>query len=104
MKGRSYTTKPLAYFYLSELIKKKQFAMTDPVLESHSSVKQCTICEEKFADKRKLDKHMFYVHKETVHLCNLCGKSAKQKSVIKNHIEAKHVSTTGLYCQLCPKL
>ena len=30
---------------------------TKHISESHSSVKKCSICEEKFADQRKLDKH-----------------------------------------------
>ena len=35
--------------------------------------------------------------------CNLCGKSAKQKIEIKNHIEAKHLEGVEIPCSICGK-
>ena len=36
--------------------------------------------------------------------CNLCGKSAKQKIVVKNHIEAKHLEGIQIPCPICGKI
>ena len=36
--------------------------------------------------------------------CNVCGKSAKQKIVIKNHIEAKHLEGIEIPCPICGKI
>ena len=37
-------------------------------------------------------------------LCNICGKSAKQKINIKNHIEAKHLDGIEIPCPICGKV
>ena len=37
-------------------------------------------------------------------ICNLCGKSAKQKIHIKNHIEAKHLEGIEIPCPICGKI
>ena len=36
--------------------------------------------------------------------CNVCGKSAKQKIVVKNHIEAKHLEGIEIPCPICGKI
>ena len=36
--------------------------------------------------------------------CNMCGKSAKQKIVVKNHIEAKHLEGVEIPCPICGKI
>ena len=36
--------------------------------------------------------------------CNVCGQSAKQKIVIKNHIEAKHLEGIEIPCPICGKI
>ncbi len=36
--------------------------------------------------------------------CKICGKSAKQKIVVKNHIEAKHLEGIEIPCPICGKI
>ena len=36
--------------------------------------------------------------------CKVCGKSAKQKIVVKNHIEAKHLEGIEIPCPICGKI
>ena len=58
------------------------------------------------ADKQNLDaKVNQYVErsKDGLFYCNVCGKSAKQKIVVKNHVEAKHLEGIEIPCPICGK-
>ena len=35
--------------------------------------------------------------------CKVCGKSSMYKRNILNHVEAKHVTTAGVACDVCCK-
>ena len=58
-------------------------------------------------DKENLDaKVNQYVERseDGLFYCNMCGKSAKQKIVVKNHIEAKHLEGVEIPCPICGKI
>ena len=58
-------------------------------------------------DKENLDaKVNQYVERneDGLFYCNMCGKSAKQKIVVKNHIEAKHLEGIEIPCPICGKI
>ena len=77
---------------------------TKHISESHSVNKECTICNEKFENKRKLEYHMFNVHKETVHLCSLCGKKYPDIYALKSHVTSCQKSEperNKLGCDIC---
>ena len=58
-------------------------------------------------DKRNLDaKVNQYVERseDGLFYCKVCGKSAKQKIHIKNHIEAMHMEGIEIPCPICGKI
>ena len=58
-------------------------------------------------EKQNLDEKVNqYVERreDGLFICNLCGKSAKQKIHIKNHIEAKHLEGIEIPCPICGKI
>ena len=58
-------------------------------------------------DKENLDaKVNQYVERseDGLFYCNLCGNSAKQKIVVKDHIEAKHLEGIEIPCPICGKI
>ena len=58
-------------------------------------------------DKQNLDtKVNQYVERseDGLFYCNVCGKSAKQKIVVKNHVEAKHLEGIEIPCPICGKI
>ena len=80
---------------------------TKHISESHSnSIKPCTICKIKFANRTKLEYHMFLVHKqtETVHLCSLCGKKCANSKALKSHVtscQRSEPKRNKLECDIC---
>ena len=58
-------------------------------------------------EKRNLDEKVNqYVERgeDGMFQCKLCGKSGKQKIVVKNHIEAKHLEGIEIPCSICGKI
>ena len=58
------------------------------------------------AEKNNLDDKIHQHVEKTndgLYQCNLCGKSAKQKIHVKNHIEAKHLEGIQIPCPICGK-
>ena len=95
---------PILWFYISNSKSENQTYIRIIWSESHSSVKQCTICEEKFADKRKLDKNRFLVHEETIHLCSLCGKKCPDSHSLKIYVtscQRSEPKRNKLECDIC---
>ena len=59
--------------------------------------------EEKLNLDEKVNQYVERTENGMFH-CNLCGKSAKQKIVVKNHIEAKHLEGIEIPCPICGKI
>ena len=68
----------------------------------NESIKMAMTDEEKINIDDKI--HQLVVKtNDGLFQCNLCGKSAKQKIHVKNHIEAKHLEGIEIPCPICGK-
>ena len=54
-------------------------------------------------DLKEIIKEKTTRSEDGLYVCVDCGYTTKYGTTLQNHIEAKHVSTSGIYCQLCPK-
>ncbi|CAH0604547.1 unnamed protein product [Chrysodeixis includens] len=57
---------------------------------SSSSRSSCTICRITFTDKKSYYRHRKIVHKSTVQMCKLCGKSLNSPLELYEHLKAVH--------------
>ena len=45
-----------------------------------------------------------YISKtETGYCCELCGKTVRDRTAARNHVEALHIPSQGYHCDLCGK-
>ena len=72
-------------------------------MEHGNNVKIAMTKEEKQNLKSKVNQHVER-REDGLFQCNLCGKSANQKIVIKNHIEARHLEGIEIPCPICGKI
>jgi len=75
-----------------------------PVKNAAKSI-VCTTCNQTFASKTVLTKHMKSVHntiKITQYECSECSAIFKSKSNIVKHIQSKHKGVKRFHCSVCP--
>lgn len=73
-------------------------------LKNHSDeliTQECTLCNEKFDNKRKLRQHLKQDHKQQ-HVCQYCNREFKQASHLREHVTA-HTGEKLYCCNLCGK-
>lgn len=73
----------------------------------HDSPTNCDDCNESFAGRQVLRKHMADVHNKKIPLddrvfvCNECGKTKVEKKNILHHLKAVHFSPNSFCCEIC---
>ncbi|KAI8427093.1 hypothetical protein MSG28_014728, partial [Choristoneura fumiferana] len=60
----------------------------------------CTICDQKFFSKTKVQKHMVKHFGERVHQCEVCKKSYARKQTLRDHMRI-HNNDKRFVCALC---
>ena len=75
--------------------------------KTHQEIKDfvCDLCAKSFIKKVNFEAHLFRDHGigEQKFKCETCGQTFFKESVMKHHIEAKHVKSKLYQCELCPK-
>ena len=84
-----------------ETICPTRHALITHVGRKHRANKYCWI--KLVLDLKEIIKEKTTRSEDGLYVCMDCGYTTKYGTTLQNHIEAKHVSTTGIYCQLCPK-
>ena len=73
-------------------------------LSTYNDNVKLSLTEEEIQNlDEKVNQH-FEKREDGLHYCKLCGKSARQRCDIKNHIEAKHLEGIQIPCPICGKI
>nr|CAH7724011.1 unnamed protein product [Callosobruchus chinensis] len=67
----------------------------------HSEEWKCTKCSKVFRSKRHLYSHGKAVHVPEIHPCDVCGKTFKLLSILKNHKAYAHTDERHYKCDMC---
>ena len=85
-------------------VHKEQKDVRNVVKEKRSKI-SCNICSfETYFGNAKMEKHIENVHnwsKKTDNVCNICGKSFKQKGNLRLHINGVHEGKRNFPCSIC---
>ena len=75
------------------------------VLTIHEGVKpfKCKICEDRFADKSGMNRHVKSAHEGKKFECQLCYKLFSAKYTLNGHILSVHEKKTPYKCMHCEK-
>jgi len=68
----------------------------------HRNGLHCEHCAKVFNDTKALKCHL-KIHKEKSEICNECGAKFGKKSVLKEHMELKHIRSMDYICDVCDK-
>ncbi len=71
-------------------------------IRTHTKPFQCSVCHERFAEKKICENHELGHFGQNPNKCDLCGKCFKEKSKLKKHM-ITHTDTKNYKCQFCQK-
>ena len=69
----------------------------------HQNIRSnCEVCDQSFAGKESLRKHMFSIHEGKTFKCDQCGKTYSQITGLSRHKRIVHKGFTFM-CEVCCK-